>query len=261
LLWELMDEWGQRRDFDPPMRIDQHPILLQLLGASTLVFELGIFFAIFNRYTRIAAALGAVAFHIGVRLFLGIKFYAYLPLVLLIDFPTFGAYRHALLQVPQARSLVACAVVGCTLLAAQAFVGLAQIDTWPVALQPKFDERSGGSVTATNHQLVLEPQVEQQDKDVGRALAGMAAMNGYLRLFLNVDRDVARGIPSQARTRALVKVIRDAGVHMVPGDHIALYATRWNVYPIGERTGLEMVLKRRYRVMDDGSLTVVAKNE
>jgi hypothetical protein len=45
------------------------------------------------------------------------------------------------------------------------------------------------------------------------------------------------------------------------GVPIALYATRWNVYPSGKRTELNMVLKRRYRVMDDGSLTVVAKNE
>ncbi|HYJ11117.1 MAG TPA: hypothetical protein VEX18_18975, partial [Polyangiaceae bacterium] len=190
LLWELRDEWGQRSNFNPPMRIDEHPWLLKLLGASTLIFEVGIFFAIFNRYTRIAFAFGAVAFHIGVRAFLGIKFYALVPLVLLIDFPTFGSYKAALAPV---RSFVASAAVGCLLLAAQTYVGLAQIDTWPVALHPKFDERKGGKLTASSHQLVLEQAEAGEPEDIGRALVGLGAMNGYVRLFLNVDRDIGRG--------------------------------------------------------------------
>jgi hypothetical protein len=260
LYWELMDEWGQRKNFDPPLRIDQQPTLLKLLGASTLIFEIGIFFAIFNRYTRIAAALAAVAFHVGVRLFLGIKYYAYVPLVLLIDFPTFGAYKAAL---PQARSMLASAIVGCTLLALQAFVGLAQIDTWPVALHPKFDERTGAKTTASNNMIALSKD-GGDEQDVGRALVGVGAMNGFTRLFLNVDRDVARGIPRQARTRALVTVMRDAGLDLdagdiITGDIITVYATRWKVYPLGERSGFRRSLKRRYRVAEDDSLEVISK--
>lgn len=255
LLWELYDEWGQRKDFDPPMRIDQYPWLLQAFGAATLIFEVGIFFAIFNRYTRIAAAFAAMGFHIGVRLFLGIKFYEYVPLVLLIDFPTFGAYKTA---APQVRSFIASAAVGCTLLAGQFYVGLAQIDTWPVALHPKFDERSGGKTTASNHQLILH-SADGDEIDLGRSLVKVGAMNGFMRLFLNVDRDVARGIPRQARSRALVQVLRDAGIELHEGDTLSLYTTRWNVFPLGERSGLRKSLKRRYAVTEDGGLEVVSR--
>jgi hypothetical protein len=259
LLWELRDEWGQRNKFKPPMRIDEHPWLLQLLGISTLIFEVGIFFAIFQRHARIAAAFAAVAFHVGVREFLGIKFHAYVPLVLLIDFPALAAYRGLAVQ---ARSVAASAIVGCALLAAQTYVGLAQIDTWPVALHPKFDERKGGKLTASNHQIMLEPQDEEAEQlDLGRELVGRGTMNGYVRLFLNVDRDVAKGIPRMARSRALIKVLREAGVEIEAGDHIAVYTTKWNVFPLGERSNFKRELKRRYVVLGDGALEVVPEDE
>lgn len=256
MLWDLRDEWGQRDNFVPPFRIDEQPLLLQGLAMAWLLFEVGFVFALFNRYTRVAAALCAVAFHLGARSFLGIKVYPFLPLVLLIDFPTFGAYEHAL---PQAKSMVASAIVGGTLLFAQTWAGLAQIDSWPIGLHPKLDERTGGALTGFNYQLALEPRADVQFDEVGRTLLRLGSIDSYVRLFVEVDRDIRRGAPQPAKTRALVRMMRDAGVRVDAGDHIALYAARWNVYPLGERDGLQRTLERRYRVMEDGSLQVVSK--
>lgn len=262
LLSELNDEWGQRKSFDPPMRIDQYPSLLKVLGTSTLIFEVGFFFAIFNRYTRVLAALSAVAFHTGIRMFLGIRFYEYLPLVLLIDFPLFGArLEPAMLASAQLRRLAASALIGGTLLLGQVYVGLAQIDTWPVALHPKFDERTGTHKVASNNQIMLEPGSGAEAQDLGRLMVKLGAKNGFTRVVLSVDRDIAKGVPRKARSRAVVTLLRDSGIAIAAGDHIAIYRTRWNVFPLGERSGFSKSLLRRYRVTEEGGLELMLNAE
>lgn len=252
LLWELQDEWGQRKWLKPPMRIDHYPWLLKLLGTATLIFELGFFFAIFHRTTRIVAAFSAVAFHVGVRLFLGIRFYEYLPLVLLIDFP----FRAAGTALPGKRALLPSAVVGGTLLLGQFYVGFAQIDTWPIAMHPKFSERGGPKQITRNHKFVLEPADGGRERDMIFALSKLGGGHGFTRVMLRFDRDVARGLPRQATGRSVVAMLRDNGLAVVADDHLAVYETSWNTYPIGERTGYKKKFKRRYRVTEDGGLEV-----
>jgi hypothetical protein len=259
LLWELQDEWGQRKGFVPPARIDQYPWLLKLLGTATLIFELGFFFALFQKQARIVAALSAVAFHVGVRLFLGIRFYEYLPLILLIDFrwpvpaPSEGT---ASAPAPQ-RSPWPSAVIGGALLLGQFFVGFAQIDSWPIAMHPKFSERGGPKQITRNHKFVLERAEGGRERDLVYLLSKLGGGHGFTRVMLRFDRDVSRGAPYQDTGRSIVAMLRDNGLALAGGDQIAVYSTSWNTYPLGERSGYQKQLLHRYRVTDDGGLELV----
>jgi hypothetical protein len=253
LRWELLGKWGQQRGhFEPPWRIDQYPLLLQLLGLSTLVFEVGFFPALFWRRTRILAGLSAVAFHVGIRAFLGIRFYAWVPLIVLIDFPAFGAWKQA---TSLRRSLWPSAFVGGTLLCLQFYAGFAQVDSWPIALHPKFSERGAGiSDVVKNSEIVLEPHDGEDERDLGKYLERFHARAGFVRLFLAFDGNSARGVSQPQRSRALVALLRENGVDVATDDHIALYRTQWNVFPIGKREGFKKKFVRRYRVTEDGAL-------
>ncbi|HMI90041.1 MAG TPA: HTTM domain-containing protein [Polyangiales bacterium] len=261
LLWELQDEWGQRKGFVPPARIDQHPWLLKLLGTATLIFEVGFFFALFQKQARIVAALSAVAFHVGVRLFLGIRFYEYLPLILLIDFrwpepaPSAAATATATATsgAPQ-RTPWPSALIGGALLLGQFFVGFAQIDSWPIAMHPKFSERGGPKQITRNHKFVLEPAAGGRERDLVYLLSKLGGGHGFTRVMLRFDRDVARGAPYRDTGRSIVAMLRENGLELVSGDQIAVYSTSWNTYPIGERTGYQKQLLHRYRVSEDSGL-------
>jgi hypothetical protein len=255
LLWELQDEWGQRKGFVPPARIDRYPWLLKLLGTATLIFEVGFIFALFHRRTRVVAALSAVAFHLGIRLFLGIRFYEFLPLILLIDY-SWPVPAGAALTQPK-RPLWPSAVVGGTLLLGQFFVGFAQIDSWPLAMHPKFSERGGAKQITRNHKFVFEPHDGGRERDLVYLLSKLGGGHGFTRTMLRFDRDVARGIPRQATGRSIVAMLRNNGLELVAGDRIAVYSTSWNTYPIGERSGYKKELLRRYLVTEGGGLEQV----
>jgi hypothetical protein len=257
LLWELQDEWGQRKGFVPPARIDQYPWLLALLGAATVIFEIGIFFAIFQKHTRIAFALGAVAFHVGVRLFLGIKFYEYLPLILLIDFPWRTPSVPAGAAIPRGRSPWPSAVVGGTLLFGQFFVGFAQIDSWPLAMHPKFSERGGAKQITRNNKITFQRSTGGRERDLVYVLSKRGGGHGFTRVVLRFDRSVRRGEPSDDAGRSIVTLLRDNELAPATGDTITIYSASWNTYPLGKRTGYEKHLLSRYVVTDDGRLVRV----
>jgi len=251
LLWELQDEWGQRKGFVPPARIDQYPWLLALLGAATVVFEIGIFFAVFQKHTRIAFALGAVAFHVGVRLFLGIKFYEYLPLILLIDFP-WRAPAAAAGVVARARSPWPSAIVGGSLLLGQFFVGFAQIDSWPLAMHPKFSERGGPKQITRNNKITFQRSAGGRERDLVYVLSKRGGGHGFTRVMLRFDRE-----PSDEAGRSIVKLLHDNELAPAAGDTIRIFSTSWNTYPLGKRTGYQKRLVSRYVVTEEGRLVRV----
>lgn len=265
LLWELYDEWGHRTYLRPPARIDTYPWLLKLLGTATLVFEVGFFFAVFSRRGRVLAALSAAAFHAGVRLFLGIKFYALLPLVVLFDSPlTDGLVRRLstaakgpLAGVGLPRALPA-ALVGGVLLLGQFAVGTVRIDTWPIAIHPIFGERRGPGRRVGAHEILLE-SAGAPTRNVVEHLSKRGAGHGFVRIMRRFDRDVRRRIPRQRTGRQIVAMLRDNDLALHSGDALALYRTTWNIFPLQQRTGQRRRLIRRYRVTQDAGLSALAR--
>ncbi|HET9931260.1 MAG TPA: hypothetical protein VFQ35_11255, partial [Polyangiaceae bacterium] len=162
---EMFDKWAQLPDFAPTYRFDRAHTLLMFLGSWTIVIEVGIFFMIFARATRVAAALFASSFHIGVGLTLGIWFSPFVPLILLADIPEIfelRAFRPLLRLGEKARARLsrffvdrperpttlrnprwtaASMLVGSFWLAGMFIAGLGPVDTWPIAIYPRFADR------------------------------------------------------------------------------------------------------------------------
>lgn len=154
----LLQKWGETYDVAPRLRLDQWPLLPTLFGTATLVLEVGFFFALFHRTSRIAAAVSAAGFHIGVGLAMDIWFDFWWPLVVLLDFPEILAAaplsRFAPREgkpwplgtgsptaVPPKTTGATAFVAGATLLFAMCVAGLAPVDSWPVAVYPRFQSR------------------------------------------------------------------------------------------------------------------------
>jgi hypothetical protein len=251
LLFELNDEWSHRKGFVPPLRIDHYPWLLALLGTSTLLFEVGFIFAVLRPRTRVIAALAACAFHTGVRLFLGIQFYAWLPLVMLIDLPWFSASAGS---ADSGRSTRPAAVVGCALLFGQVCVGLIAIDTWPLALHPLFDERFVLGAVTHGTRIRYEPQ-SGRERDVLYVLTkNGGGADSFRRTLLSFDRDVSSHREHAGKGRAIVSMLRQNDIEIDPGDGLAIYDSSWDTLPLLERNNYKEKVVRRYRVTEDGDL-------
>ncbi len=61
------------------------PWLPMLLGWATVILEVGYFFAVWNRRTRVPAVLAIVSMHVGIALFMGLVSFASLMIVLNIS--------------------------------------------------------------------------------------------------------------------------------------------------------------------------------
>jgi hypothetical protein len=163
---ELRKKWGTMPEFFPPWRVDQYPSLLAVLGTATLLIEIGFFFALFWRPTRVIAALAAVGFHVGIGLNMNIWFNPLYPLAVLLEWPKLVSERVAQRAAaftawlgrrlprwrPAAASTAAAPklersrgasfVVGSILVFAMFVAGFSPIDSWPIAVFPRFSART-----------------------------------------------------------------------------------------------------------------------
>lgn len=259
LLWVLQRKWNHHRYLIPAFRIDHYRWLLALLGTATLVFEVGFLFAVFHRTTRALYALGGCAFHAGVRILLGIKFYALLPAVMLFDLPIFAGEKDgpAAAESPAGPSLWPAATVGALLLVGQLYVGVARIDTWPLAMHPVFDERKPPAKLMSGFKIRLHPRDGGKPRDIVYVLSKRGGGAGFVRTMRDFDHDVARHIPRQATGRAIVAMLRANGLALETDDRIVFYKTFWKSFPIGEREGYREQPLRRYRVTEEDGLEQV----
>jgi hypothetical protein len=146
--------------------------------------------------------------------------------------------------------------MGGALLAAQLFAGFAQIDSWPIAMHPKFSERGPRvSDVITTTQVVIEPSSGAPERDLDKPLTRAKIKNNFMRQLLELDHDMARKIPRAKRSRALVRMLRDAGIACETADHLTLYRASWNLFPLGERSGYVRGVLGRYGVTPDGALS------
>jgi hypothetical protein len=152
LEWALSDnlrnqmwwKWAQDPALLPSLRIDRYPLLCRTLAAMTIVFELTFLPLVFHPRTRALAVFGALLFHAGSEVFMGIQFS-----VLWACYPMFIPWQALLLRMgmrsapPNAepeRSLRPLAWAGVPLLLGIVGFGLSgQMQAYPFACYPTFE--------------------------------------------------------------------------------------------------------------------------
>jgi len=144
----LYAKWLELGGWTPFFRIDRYHRLCEIGGMATMLFELSFFFLIFDRRTRLLAAVGGLLFHTMNGLFLQIPFWMLQPYYLtFIDWHAVLARpgKHSESDTPRRspqreRSwCTAIATVGTVLLAANVVCGIRHISSWPFACYPTFD--------------------------------------------------------------------------------------------------------------------------
>lgn len=261
---ELYRRWGAAPDFRPLFRPDEHPWSLPLLGAGTLVFELGFIFAMLERRARILAALGAVGFHLGVAAVMGIRFPPYVPLLVLIEVPerwrAFGARLSERLLAglqasrPFPRRRLGAPLVACgVLLVAQTVAGLTKTSSWPISVYPTFAARKASVETRQKRVRIVLETKDRRAVDLGLALKATKVASGSRM----VERLAARVSLRHAEPRGceIVALFRHLGEPVEPGDHVVVLSAEWELFPLGEREDFEERTSRRFLVRDHGRLT------
>jgi hypothetical protein len=258
---ELFSKWAQLPDYVPPVRVDHSQLALAFFGVMTLVFEIGFFFALFNRKTRVFAGLQASVFHLGIGLMMDIWFSMYFPLIVLIDLPQ-------LLQVPPFRWIAgpvtrswgwlaarvtelvprlrneasevlippppaASFVAGSVLLLAMIVAGIAPVDSWPVSVYPRFSDRGGG-VTRTSFGLAFvakPPDGPEKDLHIEfRPFEDSAGVFRVVRAAIN-EKKRGREAALDAHVALIARVVRENSPPMPKGTRLFIYRFDFSVDP------------------------------
>jgi hypothetical protein len=283
LMGWMYEKWAQLGNFSPVFRLDEYPRLMSLAGTWTLVFEIGFFFALFHRATRVLGAFCAVVFHVGVMLLMNIVFHPLLPLVLLLDFPhlpiavaarlprRFSQKLEPVLKTARAmpgklvsartatreakpRSGAPAFVVGGSATLMMIVAGLVPIDSWPIAVYPRFSKRHHGvKLIAQSVDITVSGGADAPERSLTGRLGRLGSPR-TVRLFREMNN--LRSNPTEFRQYAamIVRLLRDNGAALDPGDSVTLYRERWLLFPLGERTAHARVPIESFVVTDDLSL-------
>lgn len=135
----LYSKWFQHGRL-PPLRIDEHPTLLAVGGASVLLFELSFWLLALVPSTRLVALAAGLIFHAATQLFFFISFPSlWVCYVVLVPWQR-GFFRRFTWSLPgPARFPWVSAVVGTLLLMAAVVQGVrGQTQAYPFACYPTF---------------------------------------------------------------------------------------------------------------------------
>lgn len=150
--WALSDnlrnqmwwKWAQDPDLLPSLRIDRYPLLCRALAALTIAFELTFLPLVLHPRTRALAVIGALLFHAGAEIFMGIRFS-----VLWACYPMFVPWQALLTRlgwhvIPKraspVRSLRPLSIVAPPLFAGiLGFGAMGQMQAYPFACYPTFE--------------------------------------------------------------------------------------------------------------------------
>jgi hypothetical protein len=259
---ELLSKWAQLPDFVPTFRADHSLPLLIFFGTMTLVFEVGFFFALFNRVSRVIAGFTATGFHLGVGLSMNIWFSLGLPMIVLIDFPEILAMRpFAWIAPPLQRAWAwlaerlqgriprlrnddraprplppppgASFAVGSIFLLGMFVAGLGPVDSWPLSIYPRFSERSyNGPRTSFGLAFTAQPPggAEQDLKIQFRPFEDTAGVYRLVRSAIQAKsrhHDQALG----KYVSVIARVVRENSPKMPKGTKLFIYRFDFHVDP------------------------------
>ncbi|HET9960358.1 MAG TPA: hypothetical protein VFQ61_37965 [Polyangiaceae bacterium] len=225
---EMAKKWAQSPEFVPALRVDHSKWLLAIGGAFTLIFEIGFFFAILWRPTRLLGALAAALFHTGVGLTMGIWFSVFFPLIVFIDFPAvlrlwpfryaapiliaaFETARRRLSLRPQPapaldsnRSHYSASapplLVGLLLLTSMLYAGLVPVDSWPISVYPLFNSRVGKAPERGSWLEFALSGPDEQRRELGRLTFAHLQDNAEA---YRIAREVAPGFDPKYRPKKM----------------------------------------------------------
>lgn len=160
-------------DWQPIMRMDRYPLLCKFGGLTTILMEIGFVFLVFVPWGRYVAAIGGLAFHWMVKLFLNISFWP-----IQVYYVTFFNWHRLIVRVSRwlgntseylskdllddtTRGIRGVFVVGTIVIVGNVLCGFSMLDSWPFGVFPTFARVIG----PTFESLSFAP-VDQSGKEI-----------------------------------------------------------------------------------------------
>lgn len=257
---ELFEKWGQMPEYYPSFRIDHYPWLLAFFGTMTLVVEIGFLPAMFHRVTRVLAGIAAMGFHIGVGYTMNIWFDIWFPLLVLLDFPKLrlpgvsqlvSRVKLAVARLPESvrsqllppdtpdrpslgTSTAATTVVGSILVFSMFVAGLAPIDSWPIAVYPRFDSRDS-SPSSRSYALQFGVRnskgVERELPSAFQKLADDTAAFRIARATLRLKGKAKNQAALDRHLELLKRLVRENFGPLEPGSQLLIYRSDFEIEP------------------------------
>ena len=250
-LADMYEKWGQMRDYAPLVRVDDLPLVLAVTGISTLIFEIGFLPALFFRTSRVIAGVFGALFHLGVGLSMGIWFNPLHPLMVLFDYPrileleplsrlrnrwmrTMGTSpTAAALQLRGARTAHAAFVLGSLFLFGQVLAGLAPIDSWPIAIYPRFASRNKPPRTSSALRFVVQSEQGSQ-REVRPRFVHFGDDSASVTRIVNSLVDGKRKNKAEkfeGYSKLLVRIAEEELGAFKPGDTFLIYRYKFPTDP------------------------------
>lgn len=244
----LVNKWIDQASYRPLMRPDRVPGVLPLLGIGTLVLEIGLFFALFQRRLRVIGGLGASVFHIGIGLTTDIWFNPLHPLIVLVDFPYVQRLRvigplcariekiwmslagripvresSGASLVPR-RSARASAVVGSTLVLAMFVTGTIGLHTWPVSVYPMFAKRLENKRSRAKTFVYAIVSEDGSEREIEPSFHPMEDTSGMRRVITAVRKYQLNGSSKgQVYLDLVARFVRENSGPFEHGDRLRIY--------------------------------------
>jgi hypothetical protein len=149
------------------------------------------------------------------------------------------------------RTWLSAALAGATLLGAQLYAGFAALDSWPIAVHPRFDRRMTHAPTARQRITVIVERASGAPAiDLSEALDRLGRVRG-MRLLQQL-RGMARRATTEEETehaeQAVIDLLAQSGVVLEAGDRVSILRQRWQLFPLERRDGLKTTVLKRYEV-------------
>ncbi|HEU5077396.1 MAG TPA: HTTM domain-containing protein, partial [Polyangiaceae bacterium] len=257
LLAIAYDKLANLPSFQPTLVIYDSPTLLVFLGASTLLFELGFVFVLLNRRFWWVAPIVGLSFHVGLASSIGIQPWSIVKVYWV--FVDFGAIL-CLFQRQLPKRVVALLGIADNLSAAEPaqtepaqteperaqraqmepgwsvsataagavlglmlFTGLAGIDSFPVAVFPRFDKRiaPGEDLRPSRYMLAIQGPDGEPEEISQNKLPREVRRARWDRILKNLAR--SGGAERRSKYRSIEELLEQGGHAFERGDRLVLY--------------------------------------
>ena len=220
LVLHMHEKWLELGDYEPLIRVDLYPKLSRVAAAGVILFELTFLPALLFPRIRRFAVLSGLLFHAATFLIMDIHFVRLVACyVMFLDVEPlarrFGPWDGPL----PGRRPVAPVVTGVLLIVMNGYCGFAGVDSWPVAVYPRFHYQP----RPQRAEIVLHVTPADGSPAYVAAPAGIKERmhsSRWVRMLRRISS--THGAQGRALGEALIEVFRANGLDLAPGDRITL---------------------------------------
>ena len=160
-------EWFEHNWKVPAFRVDNYPILLNLIGLIVIYFELLFVFLILNKFKRLFAVIGGLMLHSGISFIMYISFFQYLVVFYLFFLDKALFLRKSIREVSSHVSTNFRdykILIPSIILVGNLLYGILNINSYPFSIYPVYAELVPSNVKYFHYENNNEHEIEIRNR-------------------------------------------------------------------------------------------------